>query len=134
MRINEENYVDKAEKVIQELRNEVSASSAGRFRKKLVTTSKIRGFLSIASDIYNDAIICQSETLPSDLLSRIQYLRVRIAYEVGRDTDNSVRDFVTRAELLDILKEIGSSRKNYILFYRYMEALVAFHRYYGGKD
>ena len=35
---------------------------------------------------------------------------------------------------LDILKEIKQSKKNYLLFSRYMEALIAFHRYYGGRD
>ena len=31
-------------------------------------------------------------------------------------------------------KEIKGSRANYILFNHYLEALVAYHRYYGGKD
>ena len=38
------------------------------------------------------------------------------------------------AQILDILKEIKQSKKNYLLFSRYMEALIAFHRYYGGRD
>ena len=38
------------------------------------------------------------------------------------------------AQILDILKEIKQSKKNYLLFSRYMEALIAFHKYYGGKE
>ncbi len=38
------------------------------------------------------------------------------------------------AKIIDILKEIGGSRGKYILFSRYMEALVAFRKYHGGKD
>lgn len=45
-----------------------------------------------------------------------------------------VNEFVQKAQILDILKEIKQSKKNYLLFSRYMEALIAFHRYYGGRD
>ena len=41
---------------------------------------------------------------------------------------------MNEAQILDVLKEINGSKKNYILFSRYMEALIAFHKYYGGKD
>lgn len=66
--------------------------------------------------------------------NRIEYLRVRFTYEAGKDSEGKVRDFVTEAGLLDILREIKGSRENFMLFNRYMEALVAFHRFYGGKD
>ena len=56
-------------------------------------------------------------------------------YECGRDDkDKLVTNFVNEAQILDVLKEINGSKKNYILFSRYMEALIAFHKYYGGKD
>ena len=45
-----------------------------------------------------------------------------------------VKEFVQQAEILEILKEIKQSKKNYLLFSRYMEALIAFHKYYGGKE
>lgn len=53
-------------------------------------------------------------------------------YECGREA--LVKNFVEEADILPILKEINGSKKNYILFSRYMEALIAFHKYYGGKD
>ena len=59
---------------------------------------------------------------------------MRIAYEAGRDKDHSVRNFVEKAELFKIIDEIGENKENLMLFCRYMEALVAYHRYYGGKD
>ena len=52
--------------------------------------------------------------------------------ECGREP--KVNEFVQKAQILDILKEIKQSKKNYLLFSRYMEALIAFHRYYGGRD
>ena len=45
-----------------------------------------------------------------------------------------VKAFVKQAEILEILKEIRQSKKNYLLFSKYMEALIAFHKYYGGKE
>jgi CRISPR-associated protein Csm2 len=35
---------------------------------------------------------------------------------------------------LEIIKEINGSRKNYILFNHYLEALVAFRKFHGGND
>jgi len=36
--------------------------------------------------------------------------------------------------LLDLLNHMGDSRENFIKFARYMEALVAYHRFHGGRD
>ena len=45
-----------------------------------------------------------------------------------------VKQFVDRAGLLDLLNNIGDSRENFKKFARYMEALVAYHRFLGGQD
>lgn len=128
MRINEKNYVDKAERAILDLAKEAEQDR----RKGLVTTSKIRNLLAMTADIYNQVLEQSREKLDEEVIGRIEYLRVRMMYECGREPQ--VKRFVERAELLDILKEIGGSKKNYLLFSRYMEALVAFHKYHGGKD
>lgn len=70
--------------------------------------------------------------LDDEICGRIEYLRVRFMYECGREP--KVKEFVQQAEILEILKEIKQSKKNYLLFSRYMEALIAFHKYYGGKE
>ena len=130
MRINETNYVDKAEAAIQHLVEESKKKNHGNL--KIVTTSKIRNLLAMTADIYNQVLICQEEKLNADIMGRIEYLRVRVMYECGREP--MVNDLVREAQIIEILKEIGGSKKNYLLFSRYMEALVAFHRYYGGQD
>ena len=133
MRIDEMNYVDKAEKAIQRLVEESKERNKGKIN--IVTTSKIRNLLAMTSDIYNQVLTYNSEKLDNEIVGRIEYLRVRVMYEYGRDDrEMKVRKFVQKAEIIEILKEIGNSKKNYLLFSRYMEALVAFHRYYGGKD
>ena len=67
------------------------------------------------------------------MVSRVQYLKMRIAYEAGREP-KTVYPFVMEARLLEYVNEIGSSRQNLILFCSYMEALVAYHKFYGGRD
>ena len=129
--LNETTYVDKAEHVIDELKQPYEKE--GRMVKpQLVTTSKIRNILSMAGDIYDKIMQENSPQLSQDIRARIEYLRVRIVYESGREP--TVKSFVKKAQLLECIKEIGKEKKDYLLFYHYLEALVAFHRYKGGKD
>lgn len=120
--ITEENYVEEAEKVIKEI----------GYNRDL-TTSKLRNLLALSSDIYNMVMQQNKDVLTEEVKSRIEYLKVRFIYEAGRD-ENGIKRLVENANLLGVLKNIKGSKKNYILFNRYLEALVAFHRYNGGKD
>lgn len=129
MQIDETNYVDKAEKAIKELKNK--KDSKGR-EIPIVTTSKIRNLLAMVSDIYNDVINNKDEKLNNDIVGRIGYMKLRFYYEAGRES--GVKNLLEQAKVLDIINEIGTSRSNYILFSRYIEALVAFRKFYGGKD
>lgn len=126
MKINKQNYVDEAERVI------IGLKEADRNGRLALTTSKIRNILSMVSELYTDAQHSREDKLDADMVSRVQYLKMRIAYEAGRE--RSVKNFVLAASLLDYAGEIGSSRQNLILFCNYMEALVAYHRFYGGHD
>ena len=129
MLINETNYVDEAEKAIIELKNKKNKNGKPI---QMVTTSKIRNLLSMVADIYNDVLNTKEEKLNNDLIGRINYMKLRFYYEAGRE--KTVKDFLETAKVFDVIKGIGNSRNNYILFSRYMEALVAFHKYYGGKE
>ena len=129
MRINEENYVAKAESVILKLSKQVNKQ--GKV-VAMVTNSKIRNLLSMSADNYNQVLDCKDDKLPQELNGRIEYLRVRYLYEAGREP--RVKDLVIQGELLEIMKEIQGSKKNYILYYHYMEALVAFKRFWNKND
>lgn len=120
-------YVEDAEKVFKDWYST---------RDKKITTSKIRGLLSGMSDIYNDVVRVEGEELPQDIVDRIQYLKVQFVYEYGRDDkkDGSVRRFINESKILNKINQIGTSKKKFIEMERYMEALVAYHRFYGGKD
>lgn len=129
MKLNEQNYVDFAETVIVKLSKKTDRN--GR-NVPMVTTSKIRNLLAMAADIYNDVMNQNENELSNEICSKIEYLRVRFIYECGRE--QKVKDLVLEAQILELLKNIGKSRERYILFNHYMEALVAFHRFYDGKD
>lgn len=131
MTINKENYVDVAEEVILNLKKNNN--------KYILTTSQIRNILSMVNEIYNEAIHLQGDTLNDELKTKIQYLRMRMAYEAGRDPDgkntNGVYEFIVeKGKLIDNIKTIGNSKENLILFCHYVEALVAYHKFYGGKE
>lgn len=130
MRINDNNCVDKAENVIKNLVKGARKNFKGE--PDIVTTSKIRNLLAMNADIYNQVLTKSSEKLDDEICGRIEYLRVRFMYECGREP--KVKEFVQQAEILEILKEIKQRKKNYLLFSRYMETLIAFHKYYGGKE
>ena len=130
MRINDNNCLDKSENVIKNLVKGARKNFKGE--PDIVTTSKIRNLLAMNADIYNQVLTKSSEKLDDEICGRIEYLRVRFMYECGREP--KVKEFVQQAEILEILKEIKQRKKNYLLFSRYMEALIAFHKYYGGKE
>ena len=120
--LNEENYVDLAEKVIESLERD----RRGNIK---LSTSQIRNILAMSSDIYSDVM---GDKLIPEIIGRINYLKVRIVYEEGRNPD--VKDFAEKAKLRFYLDHISGSKEKFLYFSRYMEALVAFHRYNGGRD
>ena len=130
MNINEENYVDVAEKVILELKNK--KDSRGKTVHYKLTTSQIRNLLAMTADILNDVNRQNGDLLSDDIVSRIEYLKVRLIYECGRK--EWVKYLVEESDLLNLIKSVGKSKNRYILLSRYMEALVAFHKFFGGKE
>lgn len=117
-----EDYVDEAERIMRSLMSQ----------PKKVTTSKIRNLLSLVTDIYNTENIRTEEKLLPESIVKLNLMRVRVAYECGRD--DTVKSFVAQTDLLEYLKGISTDRADLIRFAHYMEALVAFHRYFGGKE
>ena len=120
--------LDKVENTIKELKTKKNQ------RGKpigLLTVSQIRNLLAMSADILNEVLEYPEENLSEELLDRVSYLTVRFYYEAGRD--EKVKRFIETDKLLPFLKGI-KTRKQYIQYYQYMEALVAFHKYHGGKD
>lgn len=80
------------------------------------------------SDIYNELLNRPEEKLDERTRERIAYLRVRFVYEAGRE--DTVKHFVETANILGYLQAINGKRSEFILFSRYMEALVAYFKYF----
>ena len=124
--INEGNYSDVAQNVIK------TFSQPNKYgRINIISTSQLRNILAMSADIYNQVVPLEKD-LTDEINSRIEYLRVRCFYEAGRD--RLVKDFMRKSQIPEILREINGEKKNFILFNHYLEALVAFRKYYGGKD
>lgn len=117
-------YVEAAERVMNDLQDDRG--------KICITTSKMRGFLTLVNDIYNTESLRSEDELLDESKLKLMRLRVRIVYDAGREA--GVKKFVKKAQLLEYIKGIGSSRKKMIQFAHYMEALVAYHRFLGGKE
>lgn len=116
-------YVDKAEEVMRKLSTERSK----------ITTSKIRNILSLVSDIYNAENLRNEPDLLPESRTALTMMRIRVVYESGRE--EAVKTFVRESKLLEYLKDIGTSRQKLIDFSHYMEALVAYHRFFiGGRE
>ncbi len=118
-----EDYVEYAETVMEQLI---------RSRSGNVTTTKIRKILSLLTDIYNTEILRTEETLTDESITKLQLARIRIVYECGRD--EGVKTFAEKTHLLPWLKDVGSSREKAIRYTHYVEALVAYHKFFGGKE
>ena len=119
--LTDENYVDKAERAISLLEKD----NKGNY---LLTTSQIRNLLSLCSSLFDE------------LINDVSYLRVQFVYQSGRNsvkvnrqTFFPVKDLVEKGQILEALKEI-KDRETLQRFCRYMEALVAYFKFYGGKD
>ena len=118
-----ENYVDEAEKVLREVMQD---------NGKPITTSQIRNILSLAIEIYNTENLRTEKKLLPGNTAKINLMRVRVAYQCGRE--DTVKKFIEKAHILEYLKGISDDREDFIRFAHYMEALVAYHRYFNGKE
>ena len=95
---------------------------------KRLSMSKLRGIYSLITNIH--ARINTPEDLDA-CMSDLQYIKVKMAYESGRDRD--VKDFISKTYLMYLLDQI-ETYDQFILYCRYAESLVAYFRFYGGKE
>lgn len=115
-----ENYVDCAEKVMEK-------------DSKNITTSKLRNLMSLLVDAFNVENRRTEESITPQSQAALLQMRVRLAYEYGRGNDR-FKDFLKHSKLQEYLKGAGSHRQKFINLFHYVEALVAYHKYYGGRE
>lgn len=126
----QEDYVALAEQVMRSL------GQADRFDPSLmrfeITTSQLRRILALAMDIYNAESMSNLTLISDKTASKLLHIRVQLVYSAGRE--KAVKEFVTRSNLLEYLHGAGKNRQKLLNWIHYLEALVAYHRYLGGKD
>lgn len=130
-----ENIVDKAELAIKSI-GKPDKNNPNKLYIKL-KTNQIRKILTAVNILKNKVDIykiakSKEKKLDEELQMEIEFLRVNMSYQAGRD--NLVREFIEKADLLNMVKDINGDIKAFENFCRYIEALVAFHKFYGGQD
>lgn len=127
--------VEKAEEAIKSLGKPLKKDPSKMVIN--VTTSQIRKFLTSVNSLKNKIDVYKinhlnEDVLSDDLVMEIKFLRVNILYQAKRE--NAVKEFIEKADIEKHINDIGDSIAKFNEFYKYVEALVAFHKYYGGKD
>ena len=125
MVLEKTNYVDMAENAVKRLERNKNGNL-------ILTTSKIRNILSMISTIYNEVIHHPADKLNEDMVERLKYLKMRYAYEAGRE--KAVKNLIEVAKIFEIIEWVGDDKQRCILFCKYMESIVAYHKFNGGKD
>lgn len=106
-----------------------------------VTTSQIRKFLTAVNMVTNKINVYKSthmneSVLPEELVAEVQYLKVKIIYQAGKEDNRKpyVSNFMKASDMVRRIDKIKNSFEEYEEFARYVEALVAYHKFYGGRD
>ncbi|WP_304275113.1 type III-A CRISPR-associated protein Csm2 [Phascolarctobacterium succinatutens] len=102
-----------------------------------VTTSQIRKFLTAVNVVRNKVDLYKeknkgAESLSKELTAEIKFLKVNLLYQAGRTA--AVKQFMTISKLDVIIDSIGDSLARFVKFTKYVEALVAYHKFLGGRD
>lgn len=111
--------------------------------KKIPTTTQLRLLLSNSVVIKNKIEMDKNEHLKSgksikdyklsqDIKDDIDYLLIRHIYQCGRDNDNKLKNFDEAFDISDKIKKIGYSNDEFKKYYRYLEEIVAYVKYYVG--
>lgn len=120
--LDELKYVKEAEEIIKSIKDYSG--------KNGITSSQIRIILSLINELYDMIRLDTSEKLSTAVQSHIQYIKMKIMYQAGRES--KVKDFVGKSHIAEHLDNVGNSRAKLLLVCHYMEALVAYHKYYIG--
>ena len=123
----ENDFAQVAESVVLKLEKDKNGNIA-------LNTNQIRNVLDLINGVSEKVTLHNGEDI-SCFKNEILYIRVKLAYIYGKSKQSDgVKDFIDKSELIELLLCVGTSKQKYQIFAKYVEALVAFHKYYGGKD
>lgn len=127
--MNNVDIVQEAERVIKKLNDNGN--------RRMLTTSQIRKFLAAFVSVTNKVEIEKrrnpaKDEMSAQLSAEVKFLKVKLVYQAGRE--RMVKEFVKESNLLAKIDSVGKSFAKYKELANYMEALVAYHKFNGGKD
>lgn len=123
----------KAEKIILGLKNDRLLGGTNG-----LTTNQIRKFLTAVNTLTNKITLYrhqqeQTRELSEDLAKEVRFLKVKLAYQVARG-NKGVKRFAEDTQLKEYIDTVGTDLKEYMAFAQFVEALVAYHKFYGEKE
>lgn len=133
--IKDYDVVDTAEKVIVSLKKD-------KYNKISLTTSQIRKFLTAVNVVRNKVDLYKGQnkgnkTMSEEIAAEVKFLKVTLLYQAAKASHNrdiSVKDFVEKSRIDEVVADIGTDIVKFEKLCKYVEALVAFHKFNGGKD
>ena len=129
---------EKVKDIAQEAENVILRLKKDGGGKLVITKSQIRKFLAAVNALTNKVDDYRARNpraveLSPALASAVKYLKVQLVYQAARN-QTSVQPFVKQARLKECIDSIGTDLRAYEDFAHYVEALVAYHKFYGGED
>lgn len=101
-------------------------------KDNMVTTTQLRQLLSnsvIVKNKISSNVLKKEDKLSDKLLNDVKYLLIKHTYQCGRES--KVKEFDKRFEISERLKKI-KTKEDFDRFYRYLEEIVAYVKYYIG--
>lgn len=122
IRLTEENYLDLAEKVIKKV------IERNKRNYKIITTTQLRNILQYLSLLDNKLLTTSDSKKDALIKKELTYFKLRLVYAAGRDFE--VKSFITDSNLIKYVQAAQTSFKEFKLYHHYLEALVAYHKFY----
>lgn len=125
LKFTDESYVNEAKDVI-----EIFKEENFKVNRDTLTNTQLRNLLAMTSAVYDEA---RNNGFDS-VNEKIAYLKVQFIYQSERNT--AVKAFIEVAQLVELVDMIRDFKEldDLLRFCHYMEALIAYFKYYGGSD
>jgi CRISPR-associated protein Csm2 len=127
------------EEIVERIKREVPSILAGDSKKLVENAKELGEHLSRGlSTSQIRSIFSEVKQMRGYDRDRLNLLRPKIAYTAGRHGSRVrgklVGPIVDLQEVLDACIQRTSSEKEFENFRNFFEAILAYHRYYGGKE
>ncbi|GET19278.1 type III-A CRISPR-associated protein Csm2 [Ligilactobacillus agilis] len=128
IRLTEENYLDLAKKVIKKVIERSERNKRNKRNDKIITTTQLRNILQYLSLLDNKLLTTSDSKKDALIKKELTYFKLRLVYAAGRDFE--VKSFITDSNLIKYVQAAQTSFKEFKLYHHYLEALVAYHKFY----